>query len=195
MAKKLLTLNIGASSVTLAEYEAGGRSLTLLNYGTPALAAPLDAENADVVLPPALLEIVRERGIRPGKVAISISGQMAFLGGKVFESDIAVLKFDGIRTFDLHQHRGKRGSGGGPLHRGFHRDIDRLAVRHVVEVHESARTGFHHRGKRHLVDRAGAQVEEAVAADHPALRREGLEHDQLVLRELQVRAKLTVERI
>ena len=74
MAKKLLTLNIGASSVTLAEYEAGGRSLTLLNYGTAALAAPLDAENADVVLPPALLEIVRERGIRPGKVAISISG-------------------------------------------------------------------------------------------------------------------------
>ena len=34
--------------------------------GTAALAAPLDAENADVVLPPALLQVVREKGIRPG---------------------------------------------------------------------------------------------------------------------------------
>ena len=47
MAKKILALNIGAATVELAEYEVGGRgSLTLVNYGTAALAAPIDAENA-----------------------------------------------------------------------------------------------------------------------------------------------------
>ncbi len=78
MAKKILTLNIGASSVALAEYEAGGKSLKLVNYGTAALAAPLDSGNAETILSPALLEIVREKGIRPGKVSVSLSGQMVF---------------------------------------------------------------------------------------------------------------------
>lgn len=78
MAKKFLTLNIGASAIALAEYESSGSSLTLVNYGTAALAAPLDVANADTVLSPALLEIVREKGIKPGKVAISLSGQMVF---------------------------------------------------------------------------------------------------------------------
>ena len=104
MAKKLLTLNIGASSVTLAEYEAGGRSLTLLNYGTAALAAPLDAENADVVLPPALLEIVRERGIRPGKVAISISGQMAFPRAAAIPMAGGTEKFDQLVRYEIEQN-------------------------------------------------------------------------------------------
>ena len=79
MAKKFLTLNIGASTVELAEYEAGAKgALTLVNYGTAKLEAPLDAVNADTVLSPALLGIVRERGIRPGKVAVSVAGQMVF---------------------------------------------------------------------------------------------------------------------
>ncbi len=78
MAKKFLTLNIGASSVALAEYEANGAKLTLTKYGTAALAAPLDAGNADTILSPALLEIVREKGIKPGKVALAVSGQMVF---------------------------------------------------------------------------------------------------------------------
>ena len=78
MAKKFLTLNIGASAIALAEYEASGATVTLVNYGTAALAAPLDAGNAGTVLAPALMEIVREKGIRPGKVAIAVSGQMVF---------------------------------------------------------------------------------------------------------------------
>ncbi|MBP5791639.1 MAG: pilus assembly protein PilM [Kiritimatiellae bacterium] len=78
MAKKFLTLNIGAGGIALAEYESSGSRLVLSNYGLARLAAPLDAENADTVLSPALLEIVREKGIRPGKVAISLSGQMVF---------------------------------------------------------------------------------------------------------------------
>jgi type IV pilus assembly protein PilM len=78
MAKKFLTLDVGASSVALAEYEASGAQLTLLNYGTAALAAPIDSGDADTILSPAILEIVRERGIKPGKVAVSLSGQMVF---------------------------------------------------------------------------------------------------------------------
>ena len=77
MASKILTLNIGASSIALAEYELGAKP-KLVNYGTAALAAPLDAGNAGTVLAPALLEIVREKGIKPGKVAIAVSGQMVF---------------------------------------------------------------------------------------------------------------------
>ena len=79
MAKRFLTLNIGATTVELAEYESGAKgSLTLVNYGTAKLGAPLDSGNAGTILAPALLEIVREKGIRPGKVAMSISGQMVF---------------------------------------------------------------------------------------------------------------------
>ena len=78
MAKRFLTLNIGATTVSLAEYEAGAKgALTLVNYGTAKLGAPLDSGNAGTILSPALLEIVREKGIRPGKVAMSVSGQMA----------------------------------------------------------------------------------------------------------------------
>ena len=78
MAKKILTLNIGASAIALAEYEASGSKVTLSNYGLAPLAAPLDAGNADTLLLPALSEIVREKGIKPGKVFLSVSGQMVF---------------------------------------------------------------------------------------------------------------------
>ena len=79
MSKKLLTLNIGAANVELAEYEEGAKgALTLVNYGIVPLAAPLDGGNAETILSPALLELVREKGIRPGKVAVSISGQLVF---------------------------------------------------------------------------------------------------------------------
>ena len=79
MAKKFLTLDIGAANVALAEYESSGNGgLTLINYGVAALAAPLDSGDAATILSPALLEIVRERGIKPGPVAISVSGQMVF---------------------------------------------------------------------------------------------------------------------
>ena len=79
MSKRFQTLNIGAVTVELAEYEAGAKgALTLVNYGTAALAAPVDAENADTVLAPAIGEILRDKGMRPGNVALSVSGQMAF---------------------------------------------------------------------------------------------------------------------
>jgi type IV pilus assembly protein PilM len=79
MGKKLLTLNIGASSVVLAEYDVGRKTPVLLKYGKASLAAPLDSGDASAILAPALHEIMRTKGIRPGKVALSLSGQAAFL--------------------------------------------------------------------------------------------------------------------
>lgn len=78
MGKKILALNIGASSVTLAEYERSGGGLTLCKYGKASLAAPIDSGNAATILAPAMLEIVREKGIKPGRVAVSVPGQMVF---------------------------------------------------------------------------------------------------------------------
>lgn len=79
MAKKILTLDIGAANIALAEYELGAKgALTLVNYGTAALAAPIDTGDAATILSPALLELVREKGFKPGDVAVSVAGQMVF---------------------------------------------------------------------------------------------------------------------
>ena len=105
MAKKFLTLNIGAATVELAEYEAGAKGrLTLVNYGTAALAAPLDEGNADTVLSPALLEIVREKGIKPGPVAVSISGQMAFQRFAAIPMAGGAEKFEQMVRYEIEQN-------------------------------------------------------------------------------------------
>ena len=79
MAKKILTLDIGAANIALAEYELGAKgALTLVNYGTAALAAPIDTGDASTILSPALLGLIRDRGFKPGDVAVSVSGQMVF---------------------------------------------------------------------------------------------------------------------
>ena len=79
MGKKFLTLDIGAANVALAEYEAGAKgALTLLNYGIAPLSAPLDSGDAATILVPAIMDIVREKGIRPGPVAVSLSSHMVF---------------------------------------------------------------------------------------------------------------------
>ena len=79
MGKRFLTLNIGVANIELAEYEQGGRdALTLVKYGVAPLAAPLDIGNTDTILSPALLELVRTCGVKPGRLAVSISGQLVF---------------------------------------------------------------------------------------------------------------------
>ena len=79
MAKKILTLDIGAANIALAEYDIGAKgALTLVNYGTAALSAPIDSGDAATILSPALLELVREKGFKPGDVAVSVAGQMVF---------------------------------------------------------------------------------------------------------------------
>ena len=105
MAKKFLTLNIGASTIELAEYEAGSKgSLTLINYGTATLSAPLDGGNAVTILAPALLEIVRERGIRPGRVAMSIAGQMAFQRFAAIPMAGGEEKFEQMVRYEIEQN-------------------------------------------------------------------------------------------
>ena len=105
MAKKFLTLNIGAATVELAEYEAGAKGkLTLVNYGTARLAAPLDGGNAETILSPALLEIVREKGIRPGPVALAIAGQMAFQRFAAIPMAGGEEKFEQMVRYEIEQN-------------------------------------------------------------------------------------------
>ena len=105
MSKKFLTLNIGAATVELAEYEAGAKgALTLLNYGTSKLAASLDGGNAATILSPAILEIVREKGIKPGPVAVSISGQMAFQRFAAIPMAGGAEKFEQMVRYEIEQN-------------------------------------------------------------------------------------------
>ena len=104
MSKRYLTLDIGAANVVLAEYEGGKGALTLVNYGKAALAEPIDVSNADTVLPAALMEIVREKGIKPGPVAISVSGQMVFprFAAIAYTGDDA--KFEQLIRYEVEQN-------------------------------------------------------------------------------------------
>ena len=105
MSKKHLTLNIGASAVELAEYEQGAKgALTLVNYGTAQLAAPLDGGNAETILSPAILEIVREKGIKPGPVAIAVSGQMAFQRFAAIPMAGGDEKFEQMVRYEIEQN-------------------------------------------------------------------------------------------
>ena len=104
MSKRYLTLDIGASSVKLAEYEGGRGGLTLVNYGIAALAAPIDSGNADAILSPAILEIVREKGIKPGPVSVSISGQMVFPRFASIAAAGGAEKFDQMVRFEIEQN-------------------------------------------------------------------------------------------
>ncbi len=105
MGKKFLTLDIGASRVALAEYEQSGKSeLTLVKYGTAQLAAPLDAGNADTILSPALGEVVREQGIKPGDVAVSVSGQMVFPRFAAIPMAGDQAKFEQLIRYEVEQN-------------------------------------------------------------------------------------------
>ena len=78
---RILTLNIGASKATLAEYALGGkRNLTLTAYGNADLQTVdvNDAMSIAASLPPILSQIMRESGIRPAPLVVSLGGQMVF---------------------------------------------------------------------------------------------------------------------
>ena len=104
MAKRILTLDIGASSLTLAEFSVGGGGATLLKYGTAPLAEPFDPADAANVLPSALLGIVREKGISPGKVAISLPGQMAFPRTAEIQAKPGTERFDQLVRYEIEQN-------------------------------------------------------------------------------------------
>ena len=105
MSKKYLTLNIGAANVELAEYETGARgALTLVNYGTARLAAPLDGGDVATLLSSALLEVVRTSGIRPGPVAVSVSGQLAFPRHAAIPAAGGDEKFEQMVRYEVEQN-------------------------------------------------------------------------------------------
>ena len=106
MAKRFLTLNIGASNIEFAEYEYGAKSapLTLVNYARATLTVPLDGANAETVLPPAILELVREKGIKPGKVALSVSGQMVFPKFAQIPSSGGDERFEQLVRYEIEQN-------------------------------------------------------------------------------------------
>lgn len=105
MATKFRTLNIGTSGLTLAEYTVGGKgTLTLSAYGSATFDMPLEAENASTLIPPALLSIVREKGIRPGKVAFAIPGQMVFQRFATIPSAGSPEKLDQMVRFEMEQN-------------------------------------------------------------------------------------------
>jgi len=105
MGKKFLTLDIGAANVALAEYEAGANgALTLINYGTAQLPAPLDSGDAATILVPALMDIVREKGIRPGPVAVSLSSQMVFPRFAAIPAAGGQEKFEQMIRYEIEQN-------------------------------------------------------------------------------------------
>ena len=78
---RILTLNIGASKATLAEYALSGkRNLTLTAYGSADLQTVdvNDALSISASLPPVISQIMRETGIRPAPLVVSLGGQMVF---------------------------------------------------------------------------------------------------------------------
>ena len=106
MSKRFLTLNIGAANIELAEYEAGAKgALTLVNYGTAPLAAPLEAGgDAELLLTPALQELARSSGIRPGKIALAISGQMVFERFAAIPAAGGAEKFEQMVRYEIEQN-------------------------------------------------------------------------------------------
>ena len=105
MAKRILTLDIGASSVVLAEYSAGaGGYLTLVAYGRAALPAPVDAANAEALLVPAIEGIASANGIRPGKVAVSVSSQTVFSRMAEIPARPGSDRFDQLVRYEIEQN-------------------------------------------------------------------------------------------
>ena len=78
---RIVTLNIGASRVVIAEYAVKGKSgLTLTAYGSADLAGlDWEAEGAaEAILVPALREAAKAAGIKPGPINLALNGQMVF---------------------------------------------------------------------------------------------------------------------
>ena len=78
--KRILALNIGASQLTLAESKvAAGKVPMLVQYGVKPLGIDPDSDiDPSGYIIAALRDVLKEKGIRPGPVALSISGQAVF---------------------------------------------------------------------------------------------------------------------
>lgn len=77
---RILALDIGASKLVVAEFKLTKPSgLELLNYAVAPLGVDPDSTaDPSAYIVSAIRDILRNSGIRPGPVALSISGQMVF---------------------------------------------------------------------------------------------------------------------
>lgn len=104
---RILTLNIGASKALLAEYSVSGKSsLSLTAYGSGDLPA-IDVNDPGSIaasLPSVLHQIMREKGIRPGPLVVSLSGQMVFPRFAKFPPLGDKAKLDQLVRYEIEQN-------------------------------------------------------------------------------------------
>ncbi len=104
---KILTLNIGASKAVLAEYALSGkRNLTLTAYGSGELSA-IDANDPGSIaaaLPSVLHQIMREKGIRPAPLVVSLGGQTVFPRFAKFPPVGDAEKLDQLVRYEIEQN-------------------------------------------------------------------------------------------
>jgi type IV pilus assembly protein PilM len=77
---RVLALDVGSSKVVLAEFLVGkGGGLELSNYGIGALGLPPDSDaDASAYIIAAVRDVMRSRGIKPGPLLMTVSGQAVF---------------------------------------------------------------------------------------------------------------------
>lgn len=77
---RILTLNIGAGQITLAEFKlTSGKNPELLQYGSAPLGLEPDSDmDPSGFIIAALQDIMRDKGIRPGPLMMAVSGQAVF---------------------------------------------------------------------------------------------------------------------
>ncbi|MGA0332344.1 MAG: pilus assembly protein PilM [Kiritimatiellia bacterium] len=80
MSKRILTLDVGASTLKLAEFHISkDHQLELAKYGIKSVGIdPGDEANRMVYTGTALQELMRELGVKPGPVLLSLSGMHVF---------------------------------------------------------------------------------------------------------------------
>ena len=80
MSKRILSLDVGAGGVKLAEFTClKDGSLELLRYGTAPLGVdPANEDSRSSFLVSSIVELLADTGIKPGPVLLSVSGQSVF---------------------------------------------------------------------------------------------------------------------
>ena len=80
MSKRILSLDVGAGGVKLAEFTTlKDGTLELLRYGTAALGVdPANEDSRSSFLVSSIIELLADTGIKPGPVLLSVSGQSVF---------------------------------------------------------------------------------------------------------------------
>lgn len=104
---KILTLNIGASKALLAEYALSGkRNLTLSAYGSGELVAVdvNDPGSVAAALPSVLHQIMRETGIRPAPLIVSLGGQTVFPRFAKFPAVGDAAKLEQLVRYEIEQN-------------------------------------------------------------------------------------------